>query len=78
MRRRPRSGARFGGRLVTDNERGKAPEEKLPTKRELQEPIGAVADADSTWLSGEDDDDPQREEAAERARSAVEPAPPPA
>ena len=73
MRRRSRSGARFGGRLVTDKERDKAPEEKLPTKRELQKPIGAVADEHGTWLSGEDDDDPQREEAAERARSAVEP-----
>ena len=30
-------------------------------------------DGDDTWLSGEDEHDPQREEAAERARRAVEP-----
>lgn len=43
-----------------------------PTKREAQQPIGP-ADGDDTWLSGEDEHDPQREEAAERARRAVEP-----
>ena len=43
-----------------------------PTKREAQQPIGPV-DSDDTWLSGEDEHDPQREEAAERARRAVEP-----
>lgn len=43
-----------------------------PTKREAQKPIGPV-DGDDTWLSGEDEHDPQREEAAERARRAVEP-----
>ena len=43
-----------------------------PSKREAQQPIGPV-DGDDTWLSGEDEHDPQREEAAERARRAVEP-----
>ena len=43
-----------------------------PTKREAQQPMGP-ADGDDTWLSGEDAHDPQREEAAERARRAVEP-----
>ena len=43
-----------------------------PTKREAQQPMGPV-DGDDTWLSGEDEHDPQREEAAERARRAVEP-----
>ena len=47
--------------------------ENLATKRELQEPIGAVADTSGTWLSGEHGEDPQREEAAERARRAVQP-----
>ena len=42
------------------------------TKREAQQPLGPV-DGDNTWLSGEDEHDPQREEAAERARRAVEP-----
>ena len=44
----------------------------LSTKREAQQPAGPV-DGDNTWLSGEDEHDPQREEAAERARRAVEP-----
>ena len=43
-----------------------------PTKREAQQPTGP-ADGDDTWLSGEDAHDPLREEAAERARRAVEP-----
>ena len=34
-----------------------------PTKREAQQPIGP-AGGDDTWLSGEDEHDPQREEAA--------------
>lgn len=46
---------------------------KLPTKRELQAPIGAPASEGGTWLSGEDEDEPLREEAAARARRAVEP-----
>ena len=46
--------------------------ETPPTAREAQRPIGPV-DADGTWLSGEDGVDPQREEAAEQARRAVEP-----
>jgi hypothetical protein len=44
----------------------------LRTKREARQPIGSV-DGDDTWLSGEDEHDPQREEAAQRARRAVEP-----
>jgi hypothetical protein len=47
-------------------------ENSPPTKREAQQPLGPV-DGDNTWLSGEDEHDPQREEAAERARRAVEP-----
>jgi hypothetical protein len=43
-----------------------------PTKREAQQPIGPF-DGDDTWLSGEDEHEPLREEAAERARRAVEP-----
>lgn len=43
-----------------------------PTKREAQQPIGPAA-GDDTWLSGEDEHDPQRDEAADRARRAVEP-----
>lgn len=43
-----------------------------PTKREAQQPIGPGA-GDDTWLSGEAEYDPQREEAAERAARAVEP-----
>jgi hypothetical protein len=43
-----------------------------PTKREAQQPIEPV-DGDNTWLSAEDEHDPQRQEAAERARRAVEP-----
>ena len=31
-----------------------------PTKREAQQPIGPV-DADDTWLSGDDPDDPLRD-----------------
>jgi hypothetical protein len=46
--------------------------ETPPTAREAQRPIGPV-DADGTWLSGEDEVDPQREEAAERASRAVKP-----
>jgi hypothetical protein len=47
-------------------------DDRLPTKREPQQPIGSV-DGDDTWLSGEDEHEPLREEAAERARRAVEP-----
>jgi hypothetical protein len=43
-----------------------------PTAREVQQPIGPVA-GDDTWLSGDDQHDPLREEAAERASRAVEP-----
>jgi hypothetical protein len=43
-----------------------------PTTRVAQQPIGPV-DGDDTWLSGEDEHDPLREEAAERARRAVKP-----
>jgi hypothetical protein len=60
----------------TSEEDASARDEKVkettPTAREAQRPIGPV-DADGTWLSGEDEVDPQREEAAERASRAVEP-----
>jgi len=48
---------------------------KLPTKRELQAPIGAPASEGGTWLSseGKHEDESLREEAADRARRAVEP-----
>jgi hypothetical protein len=58
------------------DERSGAPEdggERLPTARELQHPIGHQSGEEGTWLSGDDEDDGLREEAAERARSAVEP-----
>jgi hypothetical protein len=42
------------------------------TKREVHQPIGPGV-GDDTWLSGKDEYDPQREEAAERAARAVEP-----
>jgi hypothetical protein len=47
-------------------------EDGRPTNREAQQPIGPVQGED-TWLSGEDEHEPLREEAAERARRAVEP-----
>jgi hypothetical protein len=50
------------------------PERPVPTKRELQEPIQSGSGQDRTWLSPEDDEpDARREEAAERAKRAVEP-----
>lgn len=60
--------------MTTDKRSEKSDEgdDGRPTTREAQQPIGSV-DGDDTWLSGEDDHDPQREEAAERARRAVEP-----
>jgi hypothetical protein len=57
---------------MTNSNGEKKPAEESPTKREAQSPVGPV-DGDDTWLSGEDEQDPQREEAAERARRAVEP-----
>jgi hypothetical protein len=53
-------------------ERHSDEEDGAPTKREAQQPIGPGA-GDDTWLSGEDEYDPQRDEAAERARQAVKP-----
>lgn len=44
-----------------------------PTARDVQEPIGQYSSGEGTWLSGDEEDDPQRDEAAERARRAVEP-----
>lgn len=41
--------------------------------RERQRPIGEVQSGERTWLSGDDPDDPLREEAAERSARAVEP-----
>lgn len=58
--------------MTTDERSKKANDDDPgPTKREAQQPIGPV-DGDGTWLSGEDEHDPQRNEAAERARRAVE------
>jgi hypothetical protein len=59
---------------VTTDKRpeGHSDEDGPPTKRDAQQPIGPV-DADDTWLSGDDADDPLRKEAAERAARAVEP-----
>ena len=51
-----------------NQERDKQP----PTARDVQQPIGPVA-GDDTWLSGDDQHDPLREEAAKRASRAVEP-----
>jgi hypothetical protein len=59
--------------MTTDKRsEGQSEEDDGPTKREARQPIGPV-DGDGTWLSGEDEHDPQRDEAAERARRAVEP-----
>ena len=58
---------------MTDEKRDQHEEEpKLPTKRELQQPIGQYGDGEHSWLSAETDD-PLREEAAERAEEAVRP-----
>jgi hypothetical protein len=57
---------------TNENSQGNAQERDDPTTREAQQPIGPV-DGDDTWLSGEDEHEPLREEAAERARRAVEP-----
>ena len=60
---------------MTTDKRSQMPDdgdEGQPTKREAQQPIGLGA-GDDTWLSGEDEYDPQREEAAKRAARAVEP-----
>ena len=59
--------------MTTDKRpEGHSDEGGPPTKREVQQPIGPVQ-GDDTWLSGEDEHEPLREEAAERARRAVEP-----
>ena len=57
---------------MSDEER-KSTEEDVPAIRETQGPIGPPASTDGTWVSGDDPADPLREEAAERARRAVEP-----
>jgi hypothetical protein len=46
---------------------------KPPGARESQRPIGEYESREGNWLTGDDPDDPLREEAAERARRAVEP-----
>jgi hypothetical protein len=53
----------------------KRADEKVPSKRELQEPIGEYGDEKGSWISGTGDEsgDPARREAAERARRAVRP-----
>ena len=45
----------------------------VPTIRETQGPMGQPASKDGTWVSGDDQDDPLRKDAAERAARAVEP-----
>ena len=60
---------------MTADKRSQMPDDRgrpEPSKREAQQPIGPGA-GDDTWLSGEDEYDPQREEAAKRAARAVEP-----
>jgi hypothetical protein len=44
--------------------------------RDSQGPMGGFQSEKGTWLSGDEEDDPLREEAAERARRAVEPVEP--
>jgi len=51
----------------------KSKEEDVPPIRETQGSMGQPAPKDGTWVSGDDPDDPLREEAAERASRAVEP-----
>lgn len=51
----------------------KSKEEDVPAIRETQSLMGQPASEDGTWVSGDDPDDPLREEAAERASRAVEP-----
>jgi hypothetical protein len=60
---------------MTTDKRSQMPddgEDGQPTTREAQQPIGPGA-GDDAWLSAEDEHDPQRDEAAERAARAVEP-----
>ena len=60
---------------MTADKRSQMPDDRgrpEPSKREAQQPIGPGA-GDDTWLSGEDEHDPQRDEAAARAARAVEP-----
>lgn len=47
-------------------------DERLPTAREVQQPIGGQSGTEGTWLSGDEEDDELREDAAERARQAVD------
>ena len=56
----------------SDDDR-KSKEEDVPAICETQGPMGQPASKDGTWVSGDDQDDPLREEAAERASRAVEP-----
>ena len=58
------------------DENRKSKEDDVPAIRETQGPMGQPASKDGTWLSGDDPDDPLREEAADRARRAVEPGQP--
>ncbi len=55
------------------DENWKSKEEDVPAIRETQGPMGQPAPKDATWVSGDNPDDPLREEAAERASRAVEP-----
>jgi hypothetical protein len=59
---------------MTADEAGKPAESGMPTKRELQQPIGENSGGEGSWISGTGDEehDPKRQEAARRAASAVE------
>jgi hypothetical protein len=50
--------------------------EKPPGARDSQRPIGEYESREGNWLTGDDPNDPLREEAAERASRAVEPGKP--
>ncbi len=63
--------------MQRSDENRKSTEKDVPAIRETQSPMGQPAPKeDSTRVSGDDPNDPLREEAAERARRAVEPGQP--
>ena len=57
----------------TEDDESRASQRDVPTIRETQGPMGQPASKDGTWVSGDDQDDPLRKDAAERAARAVEP-----
>jgi hypothetical protein len=59
---------------MTEDKSRKQADGSVPTKRELQQPIGETSTGGGTWISGTGDEehDPQRQEAAKRAARAVE------